>query len=344
MKRNWKKQIALCLSFLLLNGMFAACDTESTLATEPAPTEPDGEAKVLKILTLGSSSSVDACHMLNLILATEGIGAYDEVIVGTLYYSGCKLHEHVRFLTQDADVYRLYLSSSKTPEKAPNTMDNVTMKTALTFDYWDIIFLQAGGVETDKDETFTNGNIQTIQNYVNQHKRNPLAIFGYHFTGIPATDPDLMYSYPYSPNGYEIAYAKYHNDRMAYYNARAAMIEKYIFTDETIDLKICSITAIMNAETSYLTEKDLYRDYTHSTDLGRVMTAYVWYCRLMGVEQLEEVKLDAIPRQFLKSTVDKTQDRPITDAEKVIILESVNNALKNPLQVTNSQHTEPPAQ
>ena len=101
---------------------------------------------------------------------------------------------------------------------------------------------------------------------------------------------------------------------------------------------------MQNAATSYLTEKDLYRDYTHSTDLARVMTSYVWYCRLMGIEQLEDIKLKAIPKQFLKSTVDKTQDRVITEAEKAIILESVNNALKNPLKITQSQYTQKPAQ
>jgi hypothetical protein len=64
---------------------------------------------------------------------------------------------------------------------------------------------------------------------------------------------------------------------------------------------------------------------------------------LTGVEQLSESKLDAIPKAFLKSTMNKTQDRVLTESEKAIILESVNNALKNPLQITKSQHTEAPA-
>jgi hypothetical protein len=74
------------------------------------------------------------------------------------------------------------------------------------------------------------------------------------------------------------------------------------------------------------------------------MTSYTWYCMLMGIDQLEEIKLDAIPKVFLKSTEDKTQDRPLTEAEKAIILESVNNALKNPYKMTQSQYTEAPAQ
>ena len=104
---------------------------------------------------------------------------------------------------------------------------------------------------------------------------------------------------------------------------------------------IPSCTAIENALTSYLEEVDLHRDYVHMSDLGRVITSYLWYCTLAGIDQLEEVKLDAIPVAFFKSTKGTT-DRVLTDLEKAIIVESVNNALANPLQVTQSQYTVAP--
>ena len=341
-----KKLLSLAVCAALAVGMLAACgekpETVEETPTEPAPTEPAEEAKVLKFLTLGSSSSVDSCHLLNLVLSTEGVGDYEEVIVGTLYYSGCRLSQHVQFLTQNSPEYKLYLSSSKTPDSPPEIMESVTMQAALQYDYWDIIFMQANGGEFDQDDTLTNGNIEIIRDYVNQYKRNPLAYFGWHFTSIYPVDPDLTATYPYSPNPYYTTNEKYGFDREAAFAARAGRMEKFICADETYKLIICSITAVQNACTSYLTEKDLYRDYTHSTDLARVMTSYVWYCRLMGVEQLEEIKLDAIPKQFLRSTADKTQDRVLTEMEKKIILESVNNALKDPLKITPSQYTEAP--
>jgi len=352
MVKTWKQLLALSLCPLMALSGFAACGAAPTPTTEPSatepaptepvPTEPEAEAKVLKVLTLGSSSTVDACHMLNRILAVQGVGKYDEVIVGTLYYSGCKLSQHIQFMMENSPQYRLYLSSSANPDQPPKITEGVTMEAALRQDYWDIIFLQAAGGELDNDIAFTSGYVKALQNYVNQKKHNPLAYFGWHFTCVPPTDPDLMNSYPYSPNPYKTAYDQYNHDRTACFNARAERIGKYVFTDETIRLTICSITAVQNACTSYLGEKDLYRDYTHSTDLGRVMTAYVWYCRLMGIEKLEEVKLEHIPKAFLKSTKDKTQDRLITDAEKAIILESVNNALAHPLEITQSQYTQAP--
>ena len=73
-----------------------------------------------------------------------------------------------------------------------------------------------------------------------------------------------------------------------------------------------------------------------------MIQAYTYYCRLAGIEQLEQIKLTAIPRVFLKSTADKTFDRPLTDMERAIILESVNNALRAPLEVTQSQYTQAP--
>ena len=132
--------------------------------------------------------------------------------------------------------------------------------------------------------------------------------------------------------------------QMVFYKAITDCVEKNIVTDDSFIYLIPSGTAIENALSSYLVEKDLHRDYAHATDFGRVIASYTWYCTLTGVDHLDEIKVDAIPKEFLKSTSDKTQDRVITEAEKAIILESVNNALKNPLKITQSQYTQKPAQ
>ena len=133
--RSCKKIFSLALCALLVLGSFAACGNADSTATEPstkpAPTEPAQEAKVMKILTLGSSSSVDSNHMINLVAATEGIGDYEEIVIGTLYYSGCSLTQHVRFLTENANKYTLYLSSTATAGQPPQTTPGMTMENAL---------------------------------------------------------------------------------------------------------------------------------------------------------------------------------------------------------------------
>ncbi len=343
MRNTWKKIFALLLSALLVISVFSGCNGESTPTTEPAPTEPEAEAKVLKILTLGHSLAVDCGHMMNLILDTEGIGDYEEVKVATLYYSGCPLYKHVKFMTENAPEYNLYVSSTKTPDTPPVILQEVTMLDSLRFDYWDIIIMQGGVFEIAKEEKYTDGNIQLIQNYVNEHKLNPLAYFAWHMAWATPVDNELRDMYPYENNTYYSGYETFNHKRDGFYNGITKCVGDYIMTDETFKFMIPAGTALENALSSYLEEKDIHRDYAHASDLGRVIASYTWYCKLMGVEKLEEIKLDSIPRAFLKSTEDKTQDRLITEAEKALVLESVNNALANPLQMTQSQYTEAPA-
>ena len=151
---RFSRLIALCLSLLTVVGLFAACAAETpettgsaqtdetTKPTEPQPTQNPEEAKVMKILTLGHSLAVDSCHMLNLVSATEGIGQYEEIVIGTLYYSGCSLGQHVQFMLADDPVYNLYLSSTKTPDAPPTVKKSVTAKEAIVSDHWDIIVMQ----------------------------------------------------------------------------------------------------------------------------------------------------------------------------------------------------------
>lgn len=340
MQTVWKRVLCLCLSVLMILGCFAACGGgEEPQDTEPSQTENPEEAKTLKVLTLGHSLAVDAGHMLALIANAEG---YQDMKVGTLYYAGCSLNKHVEFLTNDSREYDLYISSTTTANDVPQIMEGVTMKEALRFDYWDIIVMQGGVFEIGRSPTYTTGNIQTIQNYVNENKLNPNAVFGWNMAWAAPVDNELRDTFPGAENSYYTSYVEFHDNRTEFYNAITKCVGDHIVTDETFQHIIPSGTVMENALSSYLEEKDIHRDYVHATDLARVMVSYAWFCTLTGVEKLEEIKLDAIPKNFFKSTMG-TEDRILTDAEKELILESVNNALANPLQMTQSQYTEAPA-
>ena len=337
-----RKIFALLLAAVLLIGLLAGCGKETaapeTEPTEPAPTQPPEEAGVLKVLTLGHSLAIDCGHMLALICDAEG---FKEVKVGTLYYSGCPLGKHVQFMESDAPEYGLYLSSTEDAGTPPTIMKDVTMRQALTFDYWDVIVMQGGVFEIAEADTYTNGNIQKIQEFVNANKRNPLAIFAWHMPWAPPTDNTLRDTYPYDNNSYYTNYLLYGDNRGILYDAITGCVRDHILTDDSFEFLIPSGTAIENALSSYLEEKDLHRDYVHASDLSRVIAAYVWYCRLAGVEQLEQIKLDTVPTVFFRSRKDAT-DWVLTDGEKALILESVNNALKEPLKMTQSQFTTAP--
>ena len=342
MHNTWKKILALCLSVLMLAGCFAACGNtqEQKETTEPVVTEPPEEAKTLKVLTIGHSLSTDAGRMLTLIAAAEG---YQDLKLGTLYYSGCSLPSHVKFMTENSREYVLYLSSTTTADQPPEGIQSVTMGDAVRYDYWDIIILQGGVFEIAEDATYKTGNIQLIQEFVNKNKKNPNAVFFWNVGWAFPTDNDLRDTYTMQPNPYYRDYAKFNDDRATMYNAIAQCVKDNILPDETFKGLIPSATVMQNALSSYLTEKDVYRDYAHATDLACVMVSYLWFCKLTGVEHLDEIKLDAVPKRFFHTTK-LPVDWELTEQEKALILETVNNTLANPLQMTQSTFTEAPAQ
>ena len=306
------------------------------------------KAKKIKVLTIGHSLAVNATQMLARIAALEG---YPEMEVGTLYYSGCPLARHVKYLQEDANEYWLFTSNTEDVSNPPQKIKNVTMKYGIQYTDWDIIILQGGVFEIGKDETYTDGNIQTIQNYVNENKLNPNAVFGWHMPWPGATDINLVSTYS-KADSWTSKYAPYDNDRTKLYNAITKCVSKHILPDDSFQYFIPSGTAFENAMSSYLEEKDLHRDYAHATDYARLLTAYLWYCVLAGVEQLEDIKMTAIPKEYfavktvpeelLAIKTDIEDYVVLTETEKAIIIEAVNNALKNPLQVTQSQYTQAP--
>lgn len=338
-----KRSLAIALAMITGLQLISACGNQSaditTAPKETVETKPEESKTSLKVLTIGHSLAVDSCYMLSLIAAAEG---YDELTVGTLYYSGCTLSRHVKFMSTDAREYNLYLSNSADVSVVRQTMENVTMGEAVRYLDWDVIVLQGGPFEFAAEPNLCVGYIQTLQKFVNENKLNPNAVFAWHMFWPIATDPELMATHPTQPNPYAARYENlFDTDRNKCYTASAECVSKYILTDDTFSFVIPSGTAMENAMSSYMTEKDLLRDYAHATDLGRLIAGYTWYCTLRGIDALEEIKLSTIPKSYFKSTV-SPEDRVLTDHEKALILEVVNNALKNPLQVTQSQFTQAP--
>ena len=342
-----KRILTLFMAMVFAFGLLAGCggetkpatSTETTAAPTEAtePTQPGEEGKYLKILTLGNSGAVDCGHMLAYVAATEG---YENFEIATLYYSGCSLTMHVGFMGKNESVYKLYLSSTDDPTTAPTIMNSVTMEQALRYDYWDIVVMQESSWDmAGNDSASVTNNIQILQKYVRENCMNPNVKFVYNFNWAAPTDNSLRDTYPYPENNvYYTRYLAYGDDRSALYNAIAQGVQNAIVPDDSFEYIIPCGTAMENALSSYWEEKDIHRDYWHATDLARIMVSYVWMCRLFGVEQLDELKVDSIPMTLFKS-MQGVEDYVLTESDKAIILESVNNALKTPFEVTQSQYT-----
>jgi hypothetical protein len=327
-------------------GMFSACGDAAPEATTAAPTEAE-QTGPLKVLVIGNSASTDAGHLLHTIAAAEGFER--ELILGILYHSGCPMSRHVENSVLDRKDYSFYLSSSATPDQPRTETPNTTLLEGLRFMDWNVIVIQGSTATNYKEDTFTNGDLQKLQAYVDSYKLNKDAIYMWHMFAANSQSEELIVKWEIQTgNGPEVSsYRKIYQQfatRADVFAAITGNVEKYIMTDSTISALIPAGTAVENALTSYLEEAEINRDYVHLSDFSRVVSAYTWYCVLAGIDHLDEIKLDAIGKTFLKSTEDKTRDRVLTEAEKAIILESVNNALATPLKVTQSQYTEAPAQ
>ena len=168
------------------------------------------------------------------------------MLLGTLYYSGCTMSEHVSFMKEESRVYDLYLSSSKTPDEPPTIMSELDMQIALTYDYWDIVVMQDGVFEIAHSGNYTLGHSKALQEFVNKNRMNTSVRFAWHMTWVAPTDNTLRDKYPYEPNTYYTNYEKFNDDRTAVYNAVVKNVTDYVVTDKSFDFIIPSATALKN--------------------------------------------------------------------------------------------------
>ena len=141
------------------------------------------------------------------------------------------------------------------------------------------------------------------------------------------------------PANYRENFTKYFGgSRNAYYSAICNNIAKYIEPNDAYDLILYPGTAIQYAsETHGVPEADpnrnydLYRDYVHLSDFGRLIAAYQVYAQYFGLEELTSVNLDVVEAN-MRATYREVAfgDFVLTQQHKEAILASVNYALKNP--------------
>ena len=299
------------------------------------------KTRSFKVLTLGHSLAVDAGQMLAKVAKEEGT---TDITVATLYYSGCTLQQHYKFMTENTPYRFFYVNTLEAADTAPVYYENTyTMYDALTYTDWDIIIMQ-NGVFTSGQQNGYDPYLDRIIDYVNQHKTNPKAKLIWNMTWTAPEDADLLATSREVSPGYEDKFQDYFGSSAdAMYQGIVDCVRSKIMTHPIYTAIIPSGTAVMNARTSYLEDKDLYRDYIHVNDYGRLLAAYTWYSILTG-KKIEAVNMDAIPAALRYYGDDREAgDLVLTDDMKAIIVESVQNAIANPYQVTQSKITTPSA-
>lgn len=98
-------------------------------------------------------------------------------------------------------------------------------------------------------------------------------------------------------------------------------------------------TVMQNLKTTHLASAQLYRDYAHATDFGRLAAAYSWYCVLTGTD-IADCKIPEMNYRVVLDKALRLQEKNwvITDEQRTLLVEAVGNAVKTPYAVTESQY------
>lgn len=304
-----KKWICLLLCSVLLCGCSAPVEETTpttTVATEaPLELEPLSDGKTLKVLAIGNSFSNNTTRFLYDIAKAEGV---ENITLGRLYIGGCSLEKHMKCATTNSTEYKYYKNTTGSWE----TIESATLLYGLQDEEWDIITMQqqsGGSGLTDSYDPYLGQLIE----YVNTNKTNPNAKLVWHMT------------WAYQSNSTQSAFANYANNQDTMYQCIVMATQEKIVNNEAFSAIIPAGTAIQNARTSSFGDT-LTKDGYHLNELGEIIGGYMWYATFVG-KTLDGIKLDRIPGSIA-----------LSEENRAIIAESVNNALKAPLAVTESAY------
>ncbi len=334
-----KKFLCLCMAGVTAMMGFAGCATApadtTSAATTTAVTQSPEEAQVFKVLLIGQSLGQDTVWMLHEVLSTEMPDK--EFLVADIYES-VSLGTHRETILCNNSPYYYY----KFTKDGKEEMVGVSILHALTDEVWDLIIFNDSTYATTQSYEFEDGDHAFMIDYIKEH-----AAPGYQLA-YNATWSNPTMALLWEGEDRRDVPAKVHErfawefggSRNVYYQKICDNIKKYIEPDENFDFVFHTGTAIQYAsETHGVPEGspdrnyELYRDYVHLSDFGRLLVAYQVYAQIYGLEKLESVNVDAIKADLRWWQTKKYGDLEITQQHKDAIIASVNFALANPNEI-----------
>lgn len=339
-----KRKIALLFVMITLFSVFSACKPqgETPEGSEPAATQSPEEQEILKVLCIGNSHGLDATNILYEVFRAEA--PEKEVVIGAMYHQGCRLDQHASWIREekpnymyykiDKDIYktasgnwRVMLGSWELNLEVKN---GATMTYVLNDEQWDVISLQQMNTKSGLASGYPAADIKTIVDHINKNLDVKPQLGWLMVWTNPDEDSLVSTGAGYWRDNYSNDYQLNQN---VMYNAIVNQVKKNILTNDAFSFVIPAATAIHYAgEICGIPDTELYRDYTHLNVTSRVIAAYLWYAQLMGLDEIDEIKLNVYPKILLPTSLKYLGDVELTDAQKDYILKSVNYALANPYE------------
>ena len=282
--------------------------------------EPEDDG-VLKIIILGSSRSVNTFQLL--YEAFKDQMPNQKLELGIMYYSGCSMTMHKKFIETNQPVYQYYHNDNGRWVITPGKY----MREGLLAENWDVVMLQAGTGDQDKQMQKDVRNF--LKDYIDDYVIDPYELW-WHSTWFNSTDPDL---YTGSKTPEDAAKV----DQKAQLTSTNEAAKAYVLNDPMFAGHIASGTPVMYAlKRLGVEEKALFRDHTHLYDLGCLLVGFSWYAQYTG-KPVTEIRLNSIPAHLRHSTHQSQGDFVVTQEMKDMIIESVAYTLSDPWSVPWSE-------
>jgi len=214
---------------------------------------------IVRVLCIGNSFSWDAVEQ-ELVPLCDAVG--EEVEIHNLYYGGCSLEQHTRFLLADTAVYshRICTNSSWTNGEWRIVKDTLSLRQALLLNSYDYISFQQASHDSGIRSTYEPWLSMLIDT-------------------VSAYQPDArlcwMQTWAYSRDAKHPAYPRYQSDQLVMWDSIVACT-RYLLSDHPLLLIPCG-AAIQLARATKLGDT-LCRDGYHlNYSYGRYTASCVWY-------------------------------------------------------------------
>lgn len=282
-----------------------------------------------KILIIGNSHSNDTFWQLQEVFKAEA--PEEKVILGLIYYSGCRIGQHIKFAREHQNVYIYYRNSGDAWED----FRDVPMEFGLQDQQWDIIMFQPARGE----EEFTKPLRDELAQIVAEYVHTPYELM-WHQTW-PAPNDETFYSPTYDPQppaGFrERLTQMYCFDPIIQANIVFGRDRENVLGDPMFTKFISTSAAILHAlQVSRIPQTTLYRDYVHLQDYGRLIASYAMFTQLTD-RDLTEIKVNSIAAGLRHRRARVLGDMEVTPEMKQVILAAIKYAKENPWVVPEAE-------
>ena len=283
------------------------------------------EKKSIKLLVIGNSYGNDATYYLTRMLESAG---YTDITIGKMGESSMTINDHYHNIDDDPTNDYLYKGN---PFSVHYKIENGKSQNLLA-DYklivgcesWDyVIFYQGPNSAATLTEPEYYSETDNFLKALRDNMKNP--------------DGKIIYYMTWAHNV---------SDTSELYRGIVDITNGVISSNPLVDGVIPAATVIQNLRTSYLKDGsagDITRDWGHlNYGVGRYAMALLWYVYLTGGSAEDITFMPTFNEEMKDHPENEAVFTDVTEDNLKIIREAVNNAMKTPYSVTESEYKTAP--